>query len=348
MLPAFPPAVLLTAPLKPLWIWSLPEFPGRVYGLGVAPVANTRALATRQASDGARADVIARLRASLKSDTQVRNEYLETRTLGGQAPTTTAARTTSASTDVQIQAQAADIPGLIVESTYLDESSQPPTLYALAYLDFGVANQELRARLDDIAGSLKADSGDGLRAKLHRAQVLSKALADLLKLEDLFSLVRAGGGDSALGAPLLKARLAVEAERAALRTSLTFGMPVNAEFPVDPELRGAVRTAILEQGLGWSDRQPDLVLTLRGRKARHGVETSPRVWWNYQRTPDFIMAQGTLSLSLADRAGQEYESILIVAKGVGSSEFQAETLLLQDYRNKLIKAIPGWLANLGN
>ena len=37
----------------------------------------------------------------------------------------------------------------------------------------------------------------------------------------------------------------------------------------------------------------------------------------------------------------------LVAKGVGVTEFQADNLLLADYRDKLGKAVSAWLADLG-
>ncbi len=37
----------------------------------------------------------------------------------------------------------------------------------------------------------------------------------------------------------------------------------------------------------------------------------------------------------------------LTAKGVGVNEFQADNLLLADYRAKLGKAVAAWLADLG-
>jgi len=88
-------------------------------------------------------------------------------------------------------------------------------------------------------------------------------------------------------------------------------------------------------------------ITLRVKTGRSGVAVNPRTWWDYQRSPDFIIAQGALSLSLEDRAGEEYESVTINAKGVGINEAQADALLQADYRAKLGKAVAGWLADLG-
>jgi hypothetical protein len=340
------PALVVAAPAKPGWLTTTPEFPGRVYGVGVAPANNTRALAIHQATDNAKAKVLERLRANVQADTTIATAYQEEKAIAGKTQTESASRTTNRKSKVQVQTRATDLPGLTVETTYLDEDSANPTMYALAYLDMGVATREVQARFDAVAATLGADPGDDLRAKLHRTRVLKLALGDLGQLEDLFGLIRAGGADPALGDAITKARLKAEREREALRRAVTFGMPANQDVPVDADVKGAVRTAFLQEGLGWSDQNPDLAVTLRVRSGRNGVQAGSK-WWDYNRTPDFIVAQGTISLTLVDTKGQEYESTLVEAKGVGTTEFQAETLLLKDYKNKLTKTVGAWLNDLG-
>ena len=340
------PALVATASPRPAWILTLPEVPGRVYGLGLATASSTRALALRQAQDGAKADVLARLRANIKSDTQVTTELRENRTVAGREKTATASRSTTALTNVNIQTQATELPGLQVETTYLEEDPVNPTVYALAYLDVAVASADVRARLGAVQGVLAAGTGDDLRIRLHRSQVLKVAFKDLARLEDLFGLIRAGGAEPALGQALLEARLGVEKERAELRKALLFGLDPGSGAPVDAEVRGAVRTAFLQEGMGWTDQHPDLTISIRARGSRNGVQTGGK-WWNATRNADFILAQGSLSLTLVDQAGQEYESTLVVAKGVGISDFQAETNLVQDYKVKVAKAVATWLADLG-
>jgi hypothetical protein len=331
---------------KPAWIMTMPELPGRVYGMGVASVANTKALALRQAQDGAKADVLTRLRANIKSDTQVKTDFREDRTVGGKVQTATASRSTNAITNVSVQAKAMDLPGLKVETTYLEEDGAGPTLYALAYLDVAIASQEVQARLDAITIPLAGDRGDDLRAKVRRAHALKVALGDLGRLEDLFGLIRAGGADPSLGDAILKARLKVERERSDLRNSLTFGMEPDPEVQLDAEILNAVRNAFLQEGLGWTDLGPDLAITMRVRGARNDVQAGG-VWWDSTRNADFILAQGAISMTLIDKAGQQYESAMVVAKGVGANEFQAETLLLQDYKAKVARAVIAWIADLG-
>jgi len=343
------PALFLAAAPKPAWIWTLPEVPGKVYGLGVATADNTRALALKQASDGAKADVVARLRANVKSDTKVSTDFRETRTVAGKSDVATATRSTTAVSDVNIQAQAVDLPGLSIETTYLDTEGASPTIYALAVLDLGIAEQELRSGHNAVLGGLAADPGDDGRAKLRRLQALKKGLVELGRLEPLAGLVRAGGGDPKIAEAIIHTRLLAEQELAALRPSLTFGLTPNAQVPVDAEVKAAVRTAILKEGLGWSDKAPVFAITMRARSGKNGVDLPNRQggWWDYNRGADFVVAQGTLSLTLVDNTGQEYESTLIVAKGVGINEFQADTQLLQDYKHKLTKAVSAWMADLG-
>jgi len=348
MLPLLLVPVLAAPVVQPPWIQVLPVQPGRVYGLGVAPLAGAEAAAVREASDNGRADVIARLRANVKADTRITTTTVETRGTGA-APAGT--RTQSAQVGTEVQAQAADLPGLVVEETWLDRPGR--TGYALAYLDLGIAQRELRTRLATLRQELAAgpdpepEAKAGIRARLVRVQALKKAHAGLVQLDDLAGLLSGGGGDPDLRGEVLKTRLDTERQLLAARASLTFGLAPSPGLELDPEVAAAVRTAVLKEGMGWSRADPMFAITLRVKTGRSGVAVNPRTWWDYQRSPDFIIAQGALSLSLEDRAGEEYESVTINAKGVGINQAQADALLQADYRAKLGKAVAGWLADLG-
>jgi len=341
------PALTLMTSAKPGWVTTVPEYPGRIYGVGVAPANNTRALALQQATDNAKAKVLERLRANVQSTTTLTTNYQEQKAIQGGVKSESASRTTDRQSTTQIQARATDLPGLTVETTYLEEEGANATMYALAYLDMAVANREVRARYEVVAASLGTEAGTDLRGRIRRTRVVKVALNDLAQLEDLFGLIRAGGADPALGEAITKLRLRAEGEREALRHGLTFGMPPSPDIPVDPEVKASVRNAFLQEGLGWSDQHPDLAITLRSRSASNGVQVGGPRWWGYIRNADFIVARGTLSLTLVDANGQEYESTMVEAKGVGTSEFQADTLLLRDYKAKLTKTVGAWLMDLG-
>jgi hypothetical protein len=115
---------------------------------------------------------------------------------------------------------------------------------------------------------------------------------------------------------------------------------------VDEDVKAVVRTAVLREGMGWSDKTPLFSITVRARTGKNGVSIGRRAWWDHQRAADFIVAQGSLDLTLVDSEGQQYETMTLVAKGVGVNEFQADQLLLADYRAKLGKAVAAWLDNL--
>lgn len=336
-----PPAA--GAGIGPAWVQVLPAEPGRVYGLGLAPLAGADAEALRQASDNGRADVIARLRANIKADTRISTTLSETRGTGMPASGT---RTQNTQVDTEVQARAAELPGLVVQETWLDRSGR--TCYALAYLDLGIASRELRTRLDTVKADLAADRGEqGPRASLVRIQALKKAHAALVQLDDLAGLLGGAGDDGGLRAEVLQARLDSERQLLASRAAITFGLKPGEGVEPDPEVAAAVRTAVLKQGMGWARTGPMFSITLRVKAGRSGVAVGRKGWWDYRKSPDFIIAQGSLSLSLEDRSGEEYESMVLTAKGVGVTEEQADALLQADYRNKLGKAVSTWLAEIG-
>jgi hypothetical protein len=340
------PAPAAVAP--PMWVQVLPSQPGRVYGLGVAPLAGAvDAQALRQAADNGRADVIARMRANVKADTQITTTYQESRATGAAA---VGSRTQTAQIGTQVQAQAADLPGLVVEETFLDRSGG--SAYALAYLDLGLAQRELQARLDGVRQDLAAERLEtGVRAKLVAAQALKKAHGQVVQLDDLAGLLAGGGGDPALRAEVLTTKYDLERKMVAARAALTFGLAPSPAVDLDEDVKDVVRTTVLREGMGWSDQKPMFTINLRVRTGK-STAAAPgghgrKPWWEHQKSADFIIAQGSLSLTLVDSSGQQYESLAIVAKGVGVNEFQADSLLMADYRNKLAKAVAAWLADLG-
>jgi hypothetical protein len=330
--------------IQPIWISVLPTLPGRVYGLGVAPlgVQGGDAAGLRQATDNARTDVIARMRANIQGDTRITTRTQESRSVGAAA---TGNRTQDTEVATQVQAQASELPGLVVEETFLDRPGQ--TGYALAYLDLGLAQGELRTRLDALRADLEVDRGaGGVRGKLVAAQALTKAHVEVMKLDDLAGLLGGGGGDPALRAEVLRTRQDLERRMVAARGALTFGLAPAPGVDLDPDVVAVVRTAVLKQGMGWSNQNPLFSIALRVHSGHNGVLVGRSAWWDRKRTPDFIIAQGSLGLTLVDSTGQEYESMSITAKGVGVTEFQADDLLLADYRAKLGKAVAAWLADL--
>jgi hypothetical protein len=131
----------------------------------------------------------------------------------------------------------------------------------------------------------------------------------------------------------------------AARSALTFGLAPSPGVRLDPEVQGVVRTAVLKEGMGWSDQNPMFTITLSIRGGRAAAGGRP-AWWDYQRYQGFVIARGSLGLTLVDSSGQQYESMTITAKGVGTVPFQADDRLLADYRDQLGKAVAAWLANL--
>jgi hypothetical protein len=150
---------------------------------------------------------------------------------------------------------------------------------------------------------------------------------------------------------VLKSRMATENKLAAARSVLTFGLAPSAGLDLDPDVIDVVRSAVLKEGMDWADpdKKPMFSITLRVRSGKTGVTVGQRAWWDYQRAADFIVAKGSLSLTLVDSDGKQYESMSIEAKGVGvnGDQGEADRRLLADYKAKLGKAVAAWLADLG-
>ena len=343
---------LLVASGPPAWIETLPEQPGRIYALGLAPPREGFAEALTQASHQARGEVLARLRASVKADTTVSSRSTMTQATGSRA---TGLSEQQVDRRTRIQAEATELPGLVVAETWEDRKGG--TVYALAYLDLPVAERELRTRF--LAQKKDLFQEEGLptapRDRMRMLRRLRVAQVELAKLDDLSALVAAGGGDGKLRGQIREGRLAVDRDLEQLRSSLVFSLEGAKGAS---QLAGILRNAALEAGLGWAETGGDFRLVMdfhsKASEARLDVQT-PRSngWWaggwvshTTSRDTGIIVARGVLSLTLVDRAGTEYEAMDVDAKGLGVSEFQAEQKLKEDFRAKLEKTFAEWLENL--
>jgi hypothetical protein len=343
-----PGLMMAQAPAKqgsaqPAWITSIPETPGRVYAMGLAPFAPGEAQAIQLAQANARVEVLSRLRATVKGDTSIQSHMSYTQQAGG---TLTGSSTKNVSQDTQIRTQATDLPGLVVEETWVDTEGR--TAYALSYLDILVAERELRARFEASRKDLAAEvpTPTNPRERLRKLPWLKRIQTELEIQDDLAGLIAAGGGDPALRSSIRDLKLEVDRRMDALRGSITFGVSADQAFGVGADIQALVRNAVLKEGLGWSDANGEFTLRIRYAGNRQNWDLSRKQWWEYQLSPDFTIARGVIDLSLQDPAGNEYESTTIAAKGVGIDEFTAQRALMKDYANKLEGAISLWLESL--
>nr|WP_320131920.1 hypothetical protein [uncultured Holophaga sp.] len=338
-----PGVVMAQGLIQPIWVQTLPSAPGRVYAMGLAPVTTGDAQAVRQATQNARVEVISRLRSSVKGSTSL-SSHAEVQRQGGQKATGSSTQILDQSST--IQTQAVELPGLAVEETWVDRKGS--TAYALAYLDVPAAEGELRNRFESLRHDLALDSGTSgaPRERLKRLQALRSAQAEMDRLDDLAGLISAGGGDPSLRRSVRDQKLAVDRLLDRLRNSLTLCIAGDRDLGTGGDIANLVRNAVLKQGLGWQERSAEFTLKLRFQGNRQGWDIHRRRWWEYSRTADFVVARGVLEITLLDQAGTEYESTVIEAKGVGTSEFQADQRLLKDYKDKLEETLGEWLAEL--
>ena len=329
--------------IKPIWVQVLPEREGRVYAMGLAAFAPSEAQALKQASQNARVEVLTRLRASVKGETTIQKNATISRQAGG--PITGSSQQRIAQ-DTQVRTQAMDLPGLVVEETWADAENR--TAYALAYLDIPVAERELRSRFEALKNDLAAETGapSDPRERLRKLQRLKKGQIELAKLDDMAALLAAGGGDPRLRADIRAQKLAMDRQLDTLRASLTMGIKGDRDMGVGADIAALVRNAVLKQGLGWSDASPEFTLQIRYTGNRQGWDIRKKRWWEYQSSPDFVVARGVIDITLTDRAGTSYESTTIDAKGVGTSEFTADRALMREYKAKLEATVGTWLEEL--
>jgi hypothetical protein len=328
--------------VKPIWVQVLPQQSGRVYAMGVAVVAPSEAQALKQAAVNARVEVLTRLRANVQSQTDVQSTATVQRELGGR---TTGSAQQRVGQSTSIQTQATELPGLVVEETWLDGPGA--TAYALAYLDVPLAERELGSRFEAVRKDLARETpAAGGLERLRKLKRLKGTQTELDKLDGMAGLLAAGGGDPALRSAIRDTTLALHREVDQLRAGLTLCVTGDKEGEAG-DVATLLRNIVLKEGLGWSETDGEFRLQMRVQGSKAGLDIARKRWWEYQHTsPDYIVARGVLELTLLDREGTSYQSAAIEAKGVGTTEFQADQRLLKDYKAQLEKTFAKWLDEL--
>ncbi|BDU74744.1 hypothetical protein [Mesoterricola silvestris] len=260
-------ALLLSAALglqpapRPAWVERLPESPGRLYAMGTADLVAREGQSITRASDRARLEVVARLRATVKGQTSITQRTAEGKRDG---QTTVGSGERVVREEVSVGARAEDLPGLVVEQTFTDPAAR--TVYALAYLDLPQARATLASRLDAIRLARVRLGKESSRRALWKFRKLT---LDLDQVEASLGLLAVTGVGADLR-PLLEAeRAAVDLRRDHLnqadlppvdfsRTAL--GLRSNVDLP--PGVASYLKSQVTACGLVSRETDPDLVLDL--------------------------------------------------------------------------------------
>jgi len=314
---------------RPAWIAALPDQPGRIYAVGVAPLSPGQARALAQAADNARGEVLSRLRATVHAETTSTAQASMTRDAAGHS---SGAASQQLAQSTRIQASARDLPGLAVAGTWVDTAAG--TVYALAYLDLPVAEGELRARCDALAPDLDPALPEAPRERLgvlHKLRVVQGGLA---ALADAGALLAAGGGDPALRARIEAAKRAVDGRVEQLRSALT----VSLEGAPDPALAELLRSAALKAGLAWSETGGELRLAVDG----HAQPGQGWISHALAGATGIVVARAALTLTLQDRAGASCAVLETEAKGLGADAARADRKLREELGEKLAAGFIRW------
>jgi hypothetical protein len=339
--------------VPPIWVSALPQQAGRVYAVGMTSTGGaSEAEALTEAAQNARAEVLARLRTDVRSETQVTTKATVTRQAGGAA---TGSAEQQVGQTTRIQTRATELPGLAVEETWID--AKAGSAYALASLDVPTAEREVQARFTAQKEDLfrEPETPTGPRERMRMLSRLKKAQVELAKLDDMAALLAAGGGDPQLRAQIRAGKLAVDRQADQLRGSLTLSLEGAKGATA---IAAILRNAALKAGLGWAEANGEfrLVMDYKSDAKTAKIDATHPNWNGYWRggwvthttTKDtgIIVARGLLGITLTDRAGTQYESMEVEAKGLGVTNFQAEQKLKEDFREKLEKAFAQWLEHL--
>ena len=270
------PKALVPAPVpRPDWVETLPEVPGRFYAMGLADLGTSEAQSLKLAGDRARLEVVARLRTSVQGGTATVTQTTETRREGSAA---SGFGQRSTRDEVKVKAQAEDLPGLVVERTYLDPRSR--TAYALAYLDMAQARGALTSRLEAV---VEARQRVGEEASRVARWQLRRVQGDLNRLDELSDLLASAGSFGPFRAGLERVRAEVAKRLGQLEAmdlpplelaKSSMSLRVNVNLPsgiqdnleaclaaLGPTHRNAGADFLLELTFGGGDKGPEFLFT---------------------------------------------------------------------------------------
>lgn len=343
------PCVLLAqdAPAPP-WTRSLPRQPGRMYAVGIAPLAGSQAQALKQAIQNARVELVIQLRASVQADATMKSTFTSHAESGGPSSATSKRQVVQ---DSRVSSQANDLPGLTVTETWVDFPNR--AVYALAFLDLMKAVNDLQARLEDV----RRDNGQpvALDAPLvDRARAirrLKKGRDELARLEVLMDPLVASPTGPMLRSDLHEARKSFEKDLTDLRASMALSLRGDGTA-LPNDLATAIRTAALKQGLGWNEALSgaprsgsDLnELTVLVRMASPAPATGG--WWEIVPAAPFTEAKAALEVTMLSRNGGRYAGSVLVLDGVGNGAAAAGQGILIDCQRKFETLFDKWLSDL--
>jgi hypothetical protein len=256
--------------VKPDWIETLPQAPGRLYAMGTAELSGSEGDALARASDRARLEVVTRLRATVRGSTSVTTRTSEVASAGSRA----GVGDRQVRDEVSVGAVAEDLPGLAVDRTYADPKGR--TAYALAYLDLVQAQSTLAARLDQTRQSRLRVGDEQSRQARWR---LRKAQDNLNRLDEVIGLLAMTGAGQDLQ-PALQAERTALGQRLAKLESLQLppldlsktSMALRTNVALPPGVEAYLEAQIAECGLVHRNLNPDLILDLTFAGGEKGPE----------------------------------------------------------------------------
>ncbi len=267
-------AVMATQPPaseRPGWVERLPEAPGRLYAMGTADLGAQEGQSITRASDRARLEVVARLRATVKGQTSISTRTTELQREGQKA---VGAGERVVRDDVSVGARAEDLPGLVVEQTFTDPEAR--TVYALAYLDLTQAATTLGSRLDRIHQA-RTRLGKELSRKV--LWKLRRITMDLDRLEESVALLSLTGAGQELRPALQAERTAVDQRMDQLNQAdlppvdfsrTAMAVRSNVDLPLGVE--GYLKSQVTACGLLSREMDPELILDLTFAGGSKGPE----------------------------------------------------------------------------
>jgi len=292
----------------------MPKSEGRLYGIGVAAIVTTPAVALEVAGRSARFEILAQLRSSVQGQAVFQTEMVSRQHNGDQG---NAVRFQHSELIGEVAVAEISMPGITIEETYLDQGER--TAYALAFLDMAVARRDCElayARLTRAAMEAVEQNTRPVAAlaSLYRLKKQADELSEVVTLLHPFTPCEELCGRIVA----LQQQLASSVETT--KRQVTCGL---APHPaVSPEFAQIMRMQVEHAGCVWDENSPSLLIAARIETGKQRVGFFPR---------DFHVQRMTTSVTLRGADGHSHGSFSFAAKGIGTDAFTAKQSLQQNF-----------------
>lgn len=313
------------ADIAPNWTQSLPNQPGKVFGLGMATIHGDIAQANSRAAENAKVELLMSLQATVKSQ---RDTFTSSETYQSLDQDMYASQQDNVDHKSSFETAVKNLPGLRISETY--QSSSDNTVYALAELNVQLARAAIVQQQQDTEQTIQllATTDDGIQL-LSALQQAKAKLAQLLQLSNMLSSQLDGLVHQA------NRELQQKLNQASVlaRQQLSFAWDNSSNSLRHQTM---IKRLVSDMGLTWKPQQASFYIRVHS-------EEQPSYNSQYKTTTIHSYTE----VALLDAQGNVLKTNQFSAKGVSAGQYvaPAQRQLEQQIQQEMKKTFELWFSD---